>query len=434
MPAAIPTQLQSSRRAFLQGAAAAGALAATGLAARPAAAETATLSVFGPLPPDPAPPGAAKFAEDAFAAWQKAKDATVSYDLLAWPQLHDRMATAFASGAAPWDVIYMCGWVPEFAGSLLPYADELPKALVADLPQSSFETVSWDGKRYGAVFTLSLLTLFYNREHLAAAGFDGPPRTWDEFKRAAKELTRDGRYGFVANYADPAGIGGTASYWMAFLQQAGGRMYGEDGLPVFKGEAGVDALQMMVDLMGAGTDPGSISYAGVNDATNVLLSGRASMMMNWPFMWNAAQDPKQSQIVGKLASAILPAGPAGSASIDGTDAWTIGKASRHPDTARALVEFYLDADVQKRQALDTGWLPIRLSVLADPEVQAKLPNAPTVLEQAKHPYNSFVTPDFNQVTQALGTEVQKALQGQKTAAQAIADAQDLVTAIVKRRG
>lgn len=419
-----------SRRDMLLAACAAGAAASLPFdMARAAEA----LSVFGPLPPDPAPPGAAKFAEAAFDAWKKAHNAEVSYDLLAWPQLHDRMATAFASGSAPWNVLYMCGWVPEFAAFLAPFADDLPKALVDDLPASSFETVTWQGKRYGAVFTLSLLTLFYNKEHLAEIGFSAAPKDWDEFKRAAKELTRAGRYGFVANYGDPAGIGGTASYWMAFLQQAGGKMYGEDGQPVFKGDAGVAALQMMVDLM-PGSDPGSISYAGINDATNVLMAGRASMMMNWPFMWNAAQDPAQSQIVGKLGSAILPAGPAGSASIDGTDAWTVTKASADPVLARQLVEFYLDADVQKRQALDTGWLPIRLSVLADPEVQQKLPNAAVVLEQAKLPYNSFVTPDFNQVTQALGTEVQKALQGQKTAAQAIADASDLVTAIVKRRG
>lgn len=423
-----------SRRGVLKAAASAGALAALPSAFGHSASAAEALSVFGPLPPDPAPPGAAKFSEVAFEAWQKAHGATVTYDLLAWPQLHDRMATAFASGSAPWDVMYMCGWVPEFAPFLVPYADELPRALVDDLPKSSFETVTWGGKRYGAVFTLSLLTLFFNKEHLAAAGFSSAPKNWDEFKRAAKELTRDGRYGFVANYGDPPGIGGTASYWMAFLQQAGGKMYGADGLPVFKSDAGVDALQMMVDLMAAGTDPGSISYTGINDATNVLLSGRASMMMNWPFMWNPAQDPKQSQIVGKLDSAILPAGPAGSASIDGTDAWTIGKASKNPALARQLVEFYLDAEVQKRQALDTGWLPIRLSVLADPEVQQKLPNAAVVLEQAKHPYDSFVTPDFNQVTQAIGIEVQKALQKQKTAAQAIADAQDLVAAIVKRRG
>ena len=34
-----------------------------------------------------------------------------------------------------------------------------------------------------------------------------------------------------------------------------------------------------------------------------------------------------------------------------------------------LIEFYLDPVVQTRQVLDTGWLPIRLSVLEDPEVQ-----------------------------------------------------------------
>lgn len=433
----FPFGFHPSRRGMLKGMAGAGALAAlpplTLLGGSAAAAE-ASLSVFGPLPPDPAPPGAAKFAEAAFDAWKKANGAEVTYDLLAWPQLHDRMATAFASGSAPWDVMYMCGWVPEFAGFLAPFADDLPKSLVDDMPQSSFETVTWDGKRYGAVFTLSLLTLFYNKEHLAEIGFSEAPKTWDEMKKATKELTRDGRFGFVANYGDPAGIGGTASYWMVFLQQAGGKMYGEDGMPVFNSDAGIEALQMMMDLMSAGTDPGSISYVGINDATNVLLAGRASMMMNWPFMWNAGQDPKQSQVVGKLASAILPAGPAGSASIDGTDAWTIGKDSKHPEIAKSLVEFYLDADVQKRQALDTGWLPIRLSVLADKEVQEKLPNAAVVLEQAKHPYNSFVTPDFNQVTQAVGTEVQKALQGQKTAKQAMADASDQVAAILKRRG
>jgi multiple sugar transport system substrate-binding protein len=101
-------------------------------------------------------------------------------------------------------------------------------------------------------------------------------------------------------------------------------------------------------------------------------------------MWNAGQDPKQSQVVGQLTSSVLPAGPKGSASIDGTDAWTVTKTSKDPDKARELIEFYLAADVQKRQVLDTGWLPIRLSVLADPEVQAKAPNAAVVLEQAMH--------------------------------------------------
>jgi len=79
-------------------------------------------------------------------------------------------------------------------------------------------------------------------------------------------------------------------------------------------------------------------------------------------------------------------------------------------------------------------LPIRLSVLADPEVQAALPNAAVVLEQAQHPYDSYVTPDYNEVTVAIGTEINKALAGKSSAKDALAEAETLVSAIVKKRG
>ncbi len=426
------------RRALLRGSAAAGAgLAATRYAPglwTPGASAATNLSVLSPLAPDPAPPGVAEFAMDDFAAWKTANDAEVTYETIAWPQLHDKMATNFASGTHVHDVYYMSGWVPEFAQFLTPLDDMLPQDLVDDLPPSSFSTVTWDGNRLGVVFTLSLLTLFYNMEHLEEAGLDGPPTTWDELKGYAQELTRDGRYGWVLNYGEPAGIGGTASYWMVFLQQAGGTLYGDDGMPVFNDAPGIEALQLMVDMYTNGsTDPGSISYIGINDATNILTAGNASMMMNWPFMWKPANDPETSKIVGKLGTAILPAGSAGTASIDGTDAWTIANTSANPELAMKLIEFYLDPVVQTRQVLDTGWLPIRLSVLEDPEVQEGAPNAAVVLEQAQHPYDSFVTPDYNEVTQVIGTEIQRALQGEKTAEEALQDASDQVTEIVSQR-
>ena len=392
------------------------------------------LSVLSPLAPDPAPPGVAKFSEEDFAAWQAANDAAVSYEAVAWPQLHDKIATNFASGTHVHDIYYMSGWVPEFAQFLTPIQEMLPQDLVDDLPPSSFSTVTWDGDTLGVVFTLSLLTLFYNTEHLEQAGMAGPPTTWDELKGYAQELTRGGRYGWVLNYGQPDGIGGVASYWMVFLQQAGGTMYGDDGMPVFNDAPGLDALKLMVEMYTNGsTDPGSISYIGINDATNVLTAGNASMMMNWPFMWKPASDPATSKIVGKLGAAVLPAGEAGTASIDGTDAWTVAKTSADPALAMKLIEFYLDPVVQTRQVLDTGWLPIRLSVLEDPEVQKGAPNAAVVLEQAQHPYDSYVTPDYTEVTLALGTEIQKALQGAKTPEEALKDASDQVTEIVKAR-
>jgi multiple sugar transport system substrate-binding protein len=151
-------------------------------------------------------------------------------------------------------------------------------------------------------------------------------------------------------------------------------------------------------------------------------------------MWVPANDPATSKVVGKVGSALLPAGPVGTASIDGTDAYTIAKLSPNPEKARQLIEFYLDKEVQKRQVLDTGWLPIRLSVLNDPEVQAAAPNAAVILDQAKNPYDSFVTPDYNAVTTAIGVEIQKALAGSQSAAETLKNASDQVTEIVKKRG
>ena len=425
-----------SRRDFLKVAGVGAASIAAGnvlAACAPQPSGPTKLNVLVPAAPDPAPPGVAKFSEEAFAKWKTDNNAEVVYEAPPWPQLHDKMAANFASGQYVHDVMYNCGWVPEFADYLIDFIKDLPKDLIADLPASSFSTVTWNGKKLGVIFTLSLLTLFYNLEHFAKAGIKDPPKNWDELKAMAKELTGGGQYGWVLNYGAPEGIGGVASYWMCFLQQAGGKLYGDDGMPAFNNEAGVQALQVMVDLMES-TDPGSISYVGINDATNVFSSGQASMMMNWPFMWKPANDPATSKVVGKVGSAILPAGPAGTASIDGTDAYTIAKLSPNPEMARQLIEFYLDKEVQKRQVLDTGWLPIRLSVLNDPEVQAAAPNAAVILEQAKNPYDSFVTPDYNAVTTAIGVEIQKALSGSQSAADAIKNASDQVTEIVKKRG
>jgi len=157
-------------------------------------------------------------------------------------------------------------------------------------------------------------------------------------------------------------------------------------------------------------------------------------MLNWPFMWVPANNPDTSAIAGQVGAAVNAAGPAGSASIDGTDAYTITTTSTEPELARKLIEFYLSPEVQRSQSIDTGWLPIRLSVLGDPEVQEKSANAATVLEQATHPYDSFVTPDYNEVTIAISTEIQRALQGQQDAATTMKNASEQVAAIVARRG
>jgi multiple sugar transport system substrate-binding protein len=111
----------------------------------------------------------------------------------------------------------------------------------------------------------------------------------------------------------------------------------------------------------------------------------------------------------------------------------VAATAQDKDLAAQLVQFYLSPEQQKAQVLKTGWLPILNSVLKDPEVQKAAPNAQAVLEQRNSPCNSFITPDYTQITQAIGSEVQAALQGNKTAAQAMTDADKSVRAIVSAR-
>jgi multiple sugar transport system substrate-binding protein len=431
-----------TRRSFLArtavGTAGAAALALSGIVpgAGRAMGQGVTLRALVPRPPDPAPPGVpgAAYSGDvlaAFEGWQREHGVTVEYEALPWSQLHDRIEEGLASGDAP-DVLYMAGWAPEFAGHLLPFADVLPPDLLADLPGHSFRTVTWDGRRLGVVFTLSLLTTFFDRATFEAQGIGTPPRDWAELLGIARQLTGADRYGWVQDYGTLAGIGSVASYWMVFLQQAGGRLWDESGRSDFDDEAGIDALQLMVDLMPY-TDPGALTYPGIDAATGAFAAGRAAMMLNWPFMRPVLDAPSGSRIAGGVGMAVNPAGPAGSASIDAGDAYTIAARSARPDLARALVEAYLSPEVQRSQALDTGWLPIRLSVLADPELQARMPAAAALLEQARHPFDSFVTPDYDEVTTAISTRIQQALAGTLTPAEAIRTASDEVSAIVARR-
>jgi multiple sugar transport system substrate-binding protein len=425
----IPT---FSRRKVLQSVAlaAAGSIT-TSLPARHVAATTFS-SVLCSTPPDPAPPGVADYAVRSFAAWQKSHDAYITYDPIAWPRLYQRLRSYFDADSRVYDLMYLANWVPEFHGSLLPLDDRLPSFIRTDLPESSWNACTWSGDIFGCQSTLSLLTLYFNRAHLEAIGISAPPTTWDELKSIAQELTRDGRTGWVSNYGTPGGVGGTASYWMAFLQQAGGTMYGDDGMPIFDDASGVDALQFMIDLMPY-THASSLSNTGIVDATNVFAAGEASLMMNWPFMWETLQTAPYSTVAGAVGAALLPAGTAGSVSIDSGEAWAVPIENWHEELGIELLTFYLEKPIQRMQALKTGWLPSRLSVLAEPDIQTAFPHAAALLAQAQLPFNSFLSPDYESITTALGTEIQAALTGGKTAAQAIADASDAVSEIVQAR-
>ena len=413
------------RRGLIKMGAAAVAGLALGRGFAPVAAQTNQLSVLTAGSPDPRPPGTGDYGNDMLDSWKVEHDTGVTYDIQPLFALDQVSQAAFDTGSYAYDLLYNSAMIPEYRANLLEIGSRLSQELVNDLAPSQAASVSWQGEQYGVMPTLSLMLLFYNKNLFDLKGLSGPPTTWDELKGYAAEFQEEPfPMGMIMPWGAPAGIGSVTSYWMAFLQQAGGTMYDAAGQPVFNDAPGVDALQLMIDLMPSLTGD-SITNIETNSIAFRMQSDGAAMMMTFPAFWNVMNGGAPAG-EGKIVPAVMPSGPENNATVNAVDAWTLASLSTNPDLAMELIEFYLSPEVQKRQWTDIGWLPARLSALESPEIQAMTPLAAVLREQANAPFDSFVSMNYMAVTQVIGREIQKALHGQQTASQALTAAEDAV--------
>ncbi len=405
------------RRGLLQLGAATGAGAALGRIPVPVWAQSQQLSVLTSRRPDPIPPGVDDFAGDLLNAWSVEHDTGVVYESHPFFEIEPVTRAAFDSGSYVHDIYYNWATIPEVSTNLVELGSRLPAELLDDLAPSQAASVSWQGKQYGVVPTLSLMLLFYNRTLFESAGIPEPPATWDDLKGLVDVFGGEMSNGLLMPYAAAAGIGGVATVWMAFLQQAGGRMYDDSGKPAFDDAPGVDALQFMIDLLPMTTNR-SQTMVSYSETAFQMSIGSAAMTFSFPAFWSQMSNGAPPG-EGAIAPAIMPKGPKNNATINGVDAWTMAATSPQQDLAQQLIEFYLATETQKRQFVDTGWLPARLSVLADPDIQAVSAVAPVLLQQAASPFDSFVTPNYLAITNTIGREIQKALRREQSAAEAL---------------
>ncbi len=389
-----------------------------------------TISVLTATAPDPVPPGADSYYEALVQAWERRNGARILSEAVAIQTMGAKLELNFYAGRHLYDVVYSAGWLPTLSHSLSPLEDLIPPEIRADIAPDSFNAVRWDGSEFGVPYSANLVILYVNRAMLAAAGIAGAPATWDELLGAARELTRDGVAGLALPFGQLEGIGGLTSHWILLLQQAGGRLLDERGQPDFVVSAGVDALQLLVDLAPT-LDPFALGDRHIDDVIVSFMQGRAAMMMTWASAYPLLTDPTLSTVAADVGMATLPAGPAGSASIDAGDAWAIERRTRVMGTSMSLIELYLDRRAQRQLCLTTGALPVRLSVLEDPEVIAAAPQAAVVREQMRSPYDNFLTPDYPVVTAVIGAEIAEAMRLSKTPGQALRDAADALRGLAR---
>jgi multiple sugar transport system substrate-binding protein len=245
--------------------------------------------------------------------------------------------------------------------------DGIADSVLADIYPALIQYGSWRGTLYSMPMEATNLGLVYNKDHFREVGLDPdhPPANWDELRDFAKRLTvdKDGdgepdRVGFMIPAVPADGPQGNYMMWQwtPFLWQAGGYLINLDQTEVlFNKQPGVEALSLWKNLY----DTQDLQWF-TNDWIVAFASGQASMMMDGP--WNI---PRYPSLLGNIdwGIAMLPAGPVKRATVVAGEYLAIFKQSRHPEAAWTFVKWIIQPEVQAFWSQESGYLPVRHSVL-----------------------------------------------------------------------
>jgi multiple sugar transport system substrate-binding protein len=277
------------------------------------------------------------------------------------------------------------------------------------------------GKVYGVPALVDNLALVYNKKLFDNAGLAYPTDswTWDDFRAAAKKLTDASRkqYGW-AYVAD--GSEDTTWRWLAMLWQAGGDLVSADGKKAaFDSPAGLKATQLLHDM--AVTDKSVYLDQGNGNYLNLFNSDKIGML------WTGPWDLSSINSDVNYGVQILPAAAGTHSSIAGPDNWMVfNKGAAREQAAWTFLTWLTSAQTHGEFTLATGDLPTRAS-------ETKLDSYTGYL--AKYPGDAvFVlnlgnvtkarpnTKSYPQVSQAIGSQMQGVLIGQKAPQSALTQA------------
>ena len=255
-------------------------------------------------------------------------------------------------------------WPAEFATNnvLVDVSDRITKDMTDGVLPGAWTTVKYNDGYYGMPWILDTKYMFYNKDILAKAGISTPPKTWAELAADAKIIKDKGLVEYPIAWSWAQAEAAICDY--TTLLSAYGGDFLKDGKPAFQTDGGLEALKYMVDSYKSGlTNPNSKEFLE-EDVRNVFQNGDAAFALNWTYMYNLANDPKESKVAGNVG--VEPGlgvdGISKVSAVNGSMGLGITTVSKHPDEAWKYIVYMTSQKVQdkyaKLSACRSGLLPI----------------------------------------------------------------------------
>lgn len=217
----------------------------------------------------------------------------------------------------------------------LPFKDELPQGIL--------ELGTMEDRVYAMPYEIDLSHIVYNKDLFREAGLDPeqPPRTWEELREFAGELTVDrnddgnpDQWGFAVVGANA----GEYMFWfMPFVWNNGGSMFNNQGEVVFDSPESRESLQFFYDLIYEDqVAPQASAQWSAGDRYNAFVSGNLGIMLGGNFnITSILQDAPDLD----FGVALMPRGNGDYATFGGGNMIGITTQSEHPDEAWEFIEF-----------------------------------------------------------------------------------------------
>ena len=370
----------------------------------------------------------------------------VRIEFFTWEEINSKYLAALSAGTPP-DIGQHGPDLPlRFSddGSVLAMDDVIEEIGRERFYPEFLDAVCRYREHYWSVpWFIEVRALLLRRDWLMESNLN-PPTTWAEWLDVCKAMTRDtdgdgeaDRWGFGLYGNDHFG-----QSWLGFAAQNGGGLFDETGRITVNTAENVEALKWYCDLhLAHGVTPPGCKSATWVDMQAYYKRGLVGSLLTNGYLLNELVDERPELAAESMFVPVPARRPGGrSMSYLGGSHLMIFKAAPHAAEAKAFVRFLLREDnyLSFLKTVPGGMLPVLRDVATNAFFQEDA-NRRVLVGQieggVRHGYRGPPNPAVGAVEgeRVFGDAMRAVLSGQKSAAEALADAQERTESIFARQ-
>lgn len=337
--------------------------------------------------------------------FEKTTGIKVAWETMPYENCREKQVLDFTGQTGQYDVALVdVVWIGEYASNnwLVPVEKftSNPKLNDPNLNLKGFFPIlldsfgTWNNKVYGLPFDNYSGVLYYNKEMLAKAGFNEPPKTWKDLaEKYAPALTKDGKYGYALQ--SRRGETQSCDSFMRVIWAFGGSLL-EPG--TFKpnllsagSQAGIKFRQDLMKYM-----PPDVVEWDHDEAVQAFAQGRVAMITEWSAFYPTLANKATSTVVDQMGVAVEPAGPDGKPhpALGGFSLAVNAQSDEKKQAAAWLFIQWITSEAKAKDYINAGGVPARVAAYQDEALKKKFTFFGPAVESWENYGNPVFRPRF----------------------------------------